>query len=86
MHELQQCVYPTGVESKLAFTPRQYQFLYDLYLVADFECFLVPSDDGTTTTHIPSAYCVYLLTPHERYRMLPHAYVDTSNVMSDFFR
>ena len=38
------CVYLTGVRSKLAFTHHQYQFLYDFYLVADFECFLVPSD------------------------------------------
>ena len=76
MHEPQQWMYLTRVESKLAFTRHQYQFLYDFYLVANFECFLVPSDDGTTA-HIPSSYCVYLVTPHERYRMPPHAYVDT---------
>ena len=87
-HEPQQCVYPSGDKAKLSFTRRQYQFLYDFYLVADFECFLVPSDDGTTSTHVPSAYCVYLVTPHERYRMPPHAYVDNGagDVMENFFR
>jgi len=48
MHEPQQCIYPSGDEAKLAFTRWQYQFLYDFYLVADFECFLVPSDDERT--------------------------------------
>ena len=89
MHQPQQCIYPTGDEAKLAFTRRQYQFLYDFYLVADFECFLVPSLDDDTTMHVPSAYCVYLVTPHERYRMPPHAHVNTADdddVMSSFFR
>jgi len=88
MHEPQQCIYPSGDEAKLAFTRRQYQFLNDFYLVADFKCFLVTSDDGTTSTHVPSAYCVYLVVPHERYRMPPHAYVDNGagDVMDDFFR
>jgi len=54
MHKPQQCIYPSGDEAKLAFTRRQYLFLYDFYLVADFECFLVPSTSG----HVPSAYCV----------------------------
>jgi len=89
MHEPQPCVYPTGDESELSFTRRQYQFLYDFYLMADFVCFLVPSDDGTTSTHVPSAYCVYLVTPHECYHMPPHSHVNTNaddDVISDFFR
>ena len=52
MHEPQQCIYPSGDEAKLAFTRRQYQFLNDFYLVADFKCFLVTSDDGLSLIHI----------------------------------
>jgi len=48
MHEPQQCIYPSRDEAKLAFTRRQYQFLYDFYLVANFECFLGTSDDVPT--------------------------------------
>ena len=56
--------------------------------MADFECFLVALDDGTMSTHVPSACCVYLVTPHEHYRMLPRAYVNNGDgdVMDDFFR
>lgn len=43
-HAPQQCEYPQGEKAKLKFESHRFEFPFDFYLVADFECFLKQPD------------------------------------------
>jgi len=53
VHAPQQCIHHTGDRAKLSFVKDGFEFPYDFYLVADFECFLVPHKDPLIdSTHV----------------------------------
>jgi len=49
LHAPQQCAYPTGDKAKLRFGGHHFEFPFDFYLVADFECFLVREEDDSSS-------------------------------------
>ena len=60
-HAPQQSEYPQGEKAKLKFESHHFEFPFDFYLVADFECFLKPPNEDFESqqqqvihNHVPS--------------------------------
>jgi len=60
-HAPQQSEYPQGEKAKLKFESHHFEFPFDFYLVADFECFLKPPKEDFKSqqqqvihNHVPS--------------------------------
>jgi len=90
-HAPQQCEYPQGEKAKLKFESHHFEFPFDFYLVADFECILKPPDEDFESqqqqvihNHVPSGFCVHRVSAHEDYQTSPFTY-SGNNVMKTFF-
>ena len=71
-HAPQQCIYLLRASAMLSFNMHHSEFLFDFYLLADFECFLRPPsivDNGDEPNvdafQVPSGFCVFCVTDHD---------------------